>query len=97
MKSLFILVSLAATLTASPVPLAPAADFAAVHASMTWTPVHTITNQSGDVRQARTAPASSEFWQAWRTNKPAMRQAGYSARPTTNGWQAIQYVKGGNQ
>ena len=89
MKSLFILVSLAATLTAA------AADFAAVHASMTWTPVHSITNQSGDIRQARTAPASSEFWQAWRTNKPAMRQAGYSARPTTNGWQAIQYVKGG--
>jgi hypothetical protein len=91
MKNFLILLSLAATLAAT------AADFAAVHASMTWTPVHTITNQSGDIRQARTAPASAEFWQAWRTNKPAMRAAGYSARPTTNGWQAIQYVKGGNQ
>ena len=60
-------------------------------------PVHSITNQVGDVRQARTAPASPEFWAAWRTNKPAMKLAGYSARPTTNGWQAIQYVKRGNQ
>ena len=91
MKKLFILLSLAATLAAS------AADFAAVHASMTWTPVHSITNQTGDIRQARTASASPEFWAAWRTNKPAMKSAGYSARPTNNGWQAIQYVKGGNQ
>ena len=91
MKSLFILLSLAVTIATA------AADFAAVHASMTWTPVHSITNQSGEARQARTAPASQEFWQAWRTNKPAMRAAGYSARPTTNGWQAIQYVKEGNQ
>lgn len=91
MKSFLILLSLAAALAAC------ADDFAAVRASMTWTPVHSITNQTGDVRQARTAPASQTFWQAWRTNKPAMRQAGYSARPTTNGWQAIEYVKGGNQ
>ena len=91
MKSFLILLSLAAALAAC------ADDFAAVRASMTWTPVHSITNQSGDVRQARTATASQTFWQAWRTNKPAMRQAGFSARPTTNGWQAIQYVKGGNQ
>ena len=91
MKNLFILLSLAATLAAS------AADFPAVHASMSWTPVHNITNQLGDIRQARTAPASPEFWAAWRTKKPAMKSAGYSARPTTNGWQAIQFVKGGNQ
>ena len=51
MKNLFILLSLAATLAAS------AADFPAVHASMSWTPVHSITNQTGDIRQARTAPA----------------------------------------
>ena len=92
MKNLFILLSLAVSITA-----ACADDFAAVRASMTWTPVHSITNQTGDVRQARTAPASPTFWQAWRTNKPAMKSAGYSARPTTNGWQAIQFVKGGNQ
>ena len=30
-------------------------------------PVHSITNQTGDVRQARTAPATQAFWQAWRT------------------------------
>ena len=92
MKNLFILLSLAVSITA-----ACADDFAAVRASMTWTPVHSITNQTGDVRQARTAPASHEFWAAWRTNKPAMKLAGYSARPTTNGWQAIEYVKGGKQ
>ncbi|MEI8291747.1 MAG: hypothetical protein WCH99_19950 [Verrucomicrobiota bacterium] len=91
MKKLFILLSLAATLAAS------AVDFSTVQASMTWTPIHSITNQVGDVRQARTAPASPEFWAAWRTNKPAMKSAGFSARPTSNGWQAIQYVKGGNQ
>jgi hypothetical protein len=91
MKKLFIFLSLVATLATS------AADFSTVQASMTWTPIHSITNQVGDVRQARTAPASSEFWAAWRTNKPAMKLAGFSARPTTNGWQAIQYVKGGIQ
>ena len=90
MKSFLILISLAVSLAAC------ADDFAAIRTSMTWTPVLTITNQSGDLRQARLAPASQTFWQAWRTNKPAMRQAGFSARPTTNGWQAIYYVKGGN-
>ena len=88
MKKLFLLLSLAASLAAS------AADFAAVHASMTWTPVHTLTNQNGEARQARTAPASQAFWAEWRTNKTELRLAGYSARPTTNGWQAIHYVKG---
>lgn len=72
-------------------------DFATVHSSMTWTPVHSITNQVGETAQARTATATKQFWQAWRTNKPAMRQAGYSARPTTNGWEAIQCVKPAKQ
>ena len=91
MKRLFTILLLAASFVTG-----SAEDFAAVHASMTWTPVHSITNQTGDIRQARTAPASQVFWVTWRTNKVAMREAGFSARPTTNGWQAIYYVKGGN-
>ena len=92
MNKLFTSLTLAASLV-----LGSAADFAAVQSSMTWTPVHTITNQTGAVRQARTAPASKTFWAEWRTNKVAMRQAGFSARPTTNGWQVIFYVKGDQQ
>lgn len=92
MTKLFTLFVLAASLLT-----ASAADFATVHASMTWTPVQSITNQTGAVRQARTAPASQTFWAAWRADKSAMRAAGYSARPTTNGWQAVYYVKGDKQ
>ena len=92
MTKLFTLFALATSLAVS-----SAADFTAVHASMTWTPVHSITNQTGQIRQAKTAPASKTFWEAWRADKAAMRAAGYSARPTTNGWQAIYYVKGDKQ
>ena len=92
MKKLLLILTLAASLAT-----AQAADLAAVHASMTWTPVQSITNQTGAVRQARTAPASKIFWEAWRADKFAMRAAGYSARPTTNGWQAVYYVKGDKQ
>lgn len=92
MTKLFTLFALAASLLTT-----DAADFTAVHASMTWTPVHSITNQTGSVRQARIAPASQTFWAAWRADKSAMRAAGYSARPTTNGWQAVYYVKGDKQ
>ena len=92
MKKLLIILSFAASLLTT-----DAADLAAVHASMTWTPVHSITNQTGTVRQARTATASKTFWEAWRADKSAMRAAGYSARPTTNGWQAVYYVKGDKQ
>ena len=92
MTKLFTLFALAASLLTT-----YAADFAAVHASMTWTPVHSITNQTGTVRQARTATASKTFWEAWRADKSAMRAAGFSARPITNGWQAVYFVKGGKQ
>ena len=92
MTKLLTLLALVASLAA-----ASAADLAAVHASMTWTPVHSITNQTGAVRQARTATASKTFWEAWRADKAAMRAAGFSARPTTNGWQAVYYVKGDKQ
>jgi hypothetical protein len=77
--------------------LAAAADFSKVEASMQWTPVHSITNTFGTVRQAKTAPASQEFWTEWRTNKTAMKAEGFSARPTTNGWEAIHYTKGAQQ
>ena len=92
MKTRIILTALA--LSAS---LATAADFSEVEASMTWTPVHSITNSYGTVRQGKTAPASQEFWTEWRTNKTEMKAAGFSARPTTNGWEAIRYTKGANQ
>ena len=92
MKKLITILTLAASLAAT-----SADDFAAVHGSMKWTPVHSITNQTGQIAQARTAPASKTFWVSWRTNKLALRQAGYSARPTTNGWEAIQYMKGDKQ
>jgi hypothetical protein len=87
-KLIITAIALAASLTAH------AADFSKVEKSMTWTPVHSITNDFGTVRQARTAPASQEFWKEWRTNKTEMKAAGFSARPTTNGWEAIAYVKG---
>lgn len=77
--------------------LATATDFSKVEASMTWTPVHSITNSYGTVRQANTAPASQTFWTEWRTNKAAMKAEGFSARPTTNGWEAIHYTKGAQQ
>ena len=89
MKILFFLCTVAASLVT-----AAADDFAAVRASMTWTSGQLITNNVGTIRQARTAPASPIFWQAWNTNKPAMKLDGLSARPTSNGWQAIDYKKG---
>ena len=76
---------------------AHAADFSKVEASMTWTPVHNITDDFGTVRQAKTAKASQTFWAEWRTNKTAMKAEGFSARPTTNGWEAIRYTKGAQQ
>jgi hypothetical protein len=90
-KLIITAIALAASLTAH------ATDFSKVEKSMTWTPVHSITNSYGSVRQGRTAPASQEFWKEWRTNKIEMKNAGFSARPTTNGWEAIAYVKGAKQ
>ena len=93
MKKLFTLCTLAASL----VTAAAADDFAAVRASMVWSPAQSITNNVGTIRLARTAPASQIFWQAWATNKPAMKLDGLSARPTSAGWQAIDYKKGGDK
>ncbi len=91
-KNILTAIALAASLIT-----ARASDFSKVVSSMTWTSVHNITNDFGTVRQARTAKASQVFWTEWRTNKTEMKAAGFSARPTTNGWEAIAYVKGAKQ
>lgn len=88
MKTIITLTVLAASLLS-----AAAADFTKVTKSMTWTPVRNLTNDVGTVRRACTAKASQAFWAEWRTNKVEMKKAGFSARPTTNGWEAIYYVK----
>ena len=67
------------------------ADFSHIERSLTWSKPTLTTNDFGTVRTLRTAPATDVFWQQWRTNKTAMRAAGYSARPTTNGWQALHW------
>jgi hypothetical protein len=64
---------------------------------MKWTPVHSITNSYGTIRPGKTAPASQTFWAEWRTTKIQMKAAGFSARPTTKGWEAIRYTKGAQQ
>ncbi len=51
-KLIITAIALAASLTAH------AADFSKVEKSMTWTPIQSITNDFGIVRQGRTAPAS---------------------------------------
>ena len=53
MKIFFTLCTLAASLVT-----AAADDFAAVRASMVWSPAQSITNNVGTIRLARTAPAS---------------------------------------
>jgi len=94
MKQLLLILTLAASFISDQSARAAGTnDLTTVHASMTWTPVHSITNQVGEIRQASTAPASKEFWKAWRADKTTMRKAGYSARPTDNGWEAIHYVQ----
>ena len=65
-----------------------AADFSHIERSLTWSKPQLVTNDFGKVKLLRTAPATEVFWQSWRTNKTAMRAAGYSARPTAGGWQA---------
>jgi len=68
-----------------------AADFSHIERSLTWSKPQLVTNDVGRVRILRTAPATEAFWQSWRTNKQAMRSAGYSARPTAAGWQALHW------
>jgi hypothetical protein len=67
------------------------ADFSHIERSLTWSKPSVVTNDFGKVKSLRTAPATEEFWKAWRADKTAMRAAGYSARPSTNGWQALHW------
>jgi hypothetical protein len=59
--------------------------------TLAWSKPVWVTNDFGTVRLMHTAPATPAFWQMWRTNKTAMRAAGYSARPTTKGWEALYW------
>ena len=68
-----------------------AADFSQIEHSLQWSKPQLVTNDFGMVRILQTAPATQVFWQSWRTNKTAMRAAGYSARPTAGGWQALHW------
>ena len=67
------------------------ADFSHIERSLAWSKPTLTTNDFGTIRTLRVAPATDVFWQQWRTNKTAMRAAGYSARPSTNGWQALHW------
>jgi hypothetical protein len=68
-----------------------AADFSHIERSLAWSKPSIVTNDFGKVKSLRTAPATEQFWKAWRADKTAMRAAGFSARPTTNGWQALHW------
>ena len=68
-----------------------AADFSQIERSLKWSQPQLVTNDFGRVRLLRTAQPAEVFWQSWRTNKSAMRAAGFSARPTTNGWKALYW------
>ena len=84
--TLFALLAAVAVATAAPKP--------AELAALTWsTNQIAVTNHvTGRPRWARTAPATDTFWKLWNADKPAMRAAGYSCRPLTNGfWQALNY------
>ena len=87
MKSLLAVLTVAALSGAA----ALSADFSHIERSLAWSKPSVFTNDFGTVRALRVAPATEIFWQQWRTNKTAMRAAGYSARPSTNGWQALHW------
>jgi len=66
-------------------------EFTTVQRTLAWSKPVRVTNDFGTVRILQTAPATPVFWQLWRTNKTAMRAAGFSARPTTHGWEALYW------
>ena len=68
-----------------------AGEFTAAEKTLAWRKPIRVTNDFGKVRILQTAPATQVFWTMWRTNKTAMRAAGFSARPTTNGWEALYW------
>ena len=66
-------------------------EFTLVEKTLAWRKPVRVTNDFGKVRILQTATATPVFWTMWRTNKTAMRAAGFSARPTTNGWEALYW------
>ena len=88
MKALFAIITVAALSGAA----ALAGDgFTIAQKTLAWSKPQRVTNEVGRVRILQTAPATDVFWTLWRTNKTAMRAAGFSARPTTNGWEALYW------
>ena len=87
MKALFSILTAAALSGAA----ALGGEFTVVERTLAWSKPMLITNDFGKVRILQTAPATPVFWQLWRTNKTAMRAAGFSARPSTNGWEALYW------
>ena len=87
MKALYFILTVAALSGAA----ALAGEFTIAEKTLAWSKPIRVTNDFGKVRLLHTAPATPVFWQLWRTNKTAMRAAGFSARPTTNGWQALYW------
>ena len=66
-------------------------EFTLVEKTLAWSKPIRVTKDFGKVRTLRTAQPTEVFWQSWRTNKTAMRAAGYSARPVAGGWQALHW------
>ena len=87
MKALYLILTVAALSGAA----ALAGEFTVAEKTLAWSKPIRVTNDFGKVRLLHTAPATPVFWQLWRTNKTAMRAAGFSARPTTNGWEALYW------
>ena len=89
MKALHLILTVAALSGAA--ALGADSGFTVAQKTLAWSKPIRVTNDFGKVRLLHTAPATPVFWQLWRTNKTAMRAAGFSARPTTNGWEALYW------
>ena len=87
MKALFSILTVAALSGAA----ALGGEFTVAERTLNWSKPQRVTNEVGRVRLLQTAPATPVFWTLWRTNKTAMRAAGFSARPTANGWEALYW------
>jgi hypothetical protein len=88
-KALYLILTVAALSGAA--ALGADSGFTVAQRTLVWSKPVRVTNDLGKVRLLQTAPATDVFWTLWRTNKTAMRAAGFSARPTTNGWEALYW------
>jgi len=86
-KALYLILTVAALSGAA----ALAGEFSIAEKTLAWSKPIRVTNDFGKVRLLHTAKPTPAFWTMWRTNKTAMRAAGFSARPTTNGWEALYW------